>query len=150
MSGLLVADADVDVVYVATPHSEHLEHALLAIAAGNLAGGSVPVGLAYGELAGLPLAGIYGSMLPLLAYALFGSSRQLVVGPDTTIRYVTPAVERVLGRRPDELEPRRDHLPRSLRLLDAGGPQRPRRGGSGRAARRHPRLTGGWGLEAGD
>ena len=33
----------------------------------------VPVGLAYGELAGLPLAGLYGSMLPLLAYALFGS-----------------------------------------------------------------------------
>lgn len=45
----------------------------------------VPVGLAYGELAGLPLAGLYGSMLPLLAYALFGRSRQLVVGPDTAM-----------------------------------------------------------------
>ena len=45
----------------------------------------VPVGLAYGELAGLPLAGLYGSMLPLLAYALLGSSRQLVVGPDTAM-----------------------------------------------------------------
>ena len=45
----------------------------------------VPVGLAYGELAGLPLAGLYGSMLPLLAYALFGSSRHLVVGPDTAM-----------------------------------------------------------------
>lgn len=45
----------------------------------------VPVGLAYGELAGLPLAGLYGSMLPLLAYALFGSSRQLIVGPDTAM-----------------------------------------------------------------
>jgi sulfate permease, SulP family len=45
----------------------------------------VPVGLAYGELAGLPMAGLYGSMLPLLAYALFGSSRQLVVGPDTAM-----------------------------------------------------------------
>ncbi|MBV8186713.1 MAG: SulP family inorganic anion transporter [Alphaproteobacteria bacterium] len=48
----------------------------------------VPVGLAYGELAGLPLAGLYGSMLPLLAYALFGSSRQLVVGPDTAMAAV--------------------------------------------------------------
>ena len=45
----------------------------------------VPVGLAYGELAGLPLAGLYGSMLPLLAYALFGSSRQLIVGPDSAM-----------------------------------------------------------------
>ena len=33
----------------------------------------VPVGLAYGELAGLPMAGLYGSLLPLVAYALFGS-----------------------------------------------------------------------------
>ncbi len=31
----LVEDADVDAVYVATPHSEHLEHALLALAAGR-------------------------------------------------------------------------------------------------------------------
>lgn len=31
----LVADPDVEVVYVASPHSEHLEHALLAIAAGK-------------------------------------------------------------------------------------------------------------------
>ena len=55
----------------------------------------VPVGLAYGELAGLPLAGLYGSMLPLLAYALFGSSRQLVVGPDTAMA----AIVAVIGRR---------------------------------------------------
>ena len=45
----------------------------------------VPVGLAYGELAGLPMAGLYGSLLPLVAYALFGSSRLLVVGPDSAM-----------------------------------------------------------------
>jgi high affinity sulfate transporter 1 len=56
------------------------------IAAGLTLGAvMVPVGLAYGELAGLPLAGLYGSMLPLLAYALFGSSRQLIVGPDSAM-----------------------------------------------------------------
>jgi len=56
------------------------------IAAGLTLGAvMVPVGLAYGELAGLPLAGLYGSMLPLLAYAVFGSSRQLVVGPDSAM-----------------------------------------------------------------
>jgi high affinity sulfate transporter 1 len=45
----------------------------------------VPVGLAYGELAGLPIAGLYGSLLPLVAYALLGSSRLVVVGPDSAM-----------------------------------------------------------------
>lgn len=45
----------------------------------------VPVGLAYGELAGLPMAGLYGSLLPLVAYALLGSSRLVVVGPDSAM-----------------------------------------------------------------
>ena len=45
----------------------------------------VPVGLAYGEMAGVPLAGLYAGMLPLIAYALFGSSRQLIVGVDATM-----------------------------------------------------------------
>ena len=52
----------------------------------------VPVGLAYGELAGLPLAGLYGSMLPLLAYALFGSSRQIVVGRDSAMAAIVAVV----------------------------------------------------------
>ena len=52
----------------------------------------VPVGLAYGEMAGLPLAGLYGSMLPLLAYALFGSSRQIVVGPDSAMAAIVAVV----------------------------------------------------------
>jgi high affinity sulfate transporter 1 len=45
----------------------------------------VPVGLAFGSLAGAPLAGLYAGILPLIAYALFGSSRQMIVGPDATM-----------------------------------------------------------------
>jgi MFS superfamily sulfate permease-like transporter len=44
---------------------------------------ALPVGLAYSDLAGVPaIIGIYSAIFPLLAYALFGSSRQLIVGPD--------------------------------------------------------------------
>jgi high affinity sulfate transporter 1 len=44
----------------------------------------LPIALAYGDLAGLPaIAGIYASILPLVAYALFGTSRQLILGPDS-------------------------------------------------------------------
>lgn len=55
---------------------------------GDLAAGGtqavmlVPQAMAYAMLAGLPPAvGLYAAGLPLLAYALFGSSRQLAVGP---------------------------------------------------------------------
>jgi high affinity sulfate transporter 1 len=44
---------------------------------------AVPVGIAYAELAGFPpQVGLYSSILPLIGYAIFGSSRQLIVGPD--------------------------------------------------------------------
>jgi len=44
---------------------------------------ALPVGVAYAQLAGFdPVVGLYSSILPLFAYALFGTSRQLIVGPD--------------------------------------------------------------------
>ncbi|TCI05146.1 sulfate permease [Corallincola luteus] len=44
---------------------------------------ALPVGIAYASLAGVPpVVGIYSAIFPLLAYALFGSSRQLMTGPD--------------------------------------------------------------------
>src|SRR3974390_2006472 len=44
----------------------------------------VPEGMAYAGIVGVPpIMGLYTVVPPLLAYALLGSSRQLVVGPDT-------------------------------------------------------------------
>ncbi len=54
------------------------------LAAGlSIAAVALPVGIAYADLAGVPAVyGIYAAIFPLFAYALFGSSRQLMVGPD--------------------------------------------------------------------
>src|SRR5262249_1322966 len=58
-----------------------------AVLAGiTLAGYAIPVSLAYASLAGLPPEyGIYCYLLGGLAYALFGSSRQLAIGPTSAI-----------------------------------------------------------------
>lgn len=46
----------------------------------------VPQGMAYAELAGLPaITGLYTSVLCLAAYAVFGPSRILVLGPDSAL-----------------------------------------------------------------
>src|SRR3954464_6824939 len=46
----------------------------------------VPQGMAYAELAGLPpITGLYTSIMCLLAYALVGPSRILVLGPDSSL-----------------------------------------------------------------
>jgi high affinity sulfate transporter 1 len=59
---------------------------------GDLAAGAtvfavlVPSALAYGELAGLdPIAGIYAAMGAMFGYALFGTSRQAMLGPDASL-----------------------------------------------------------------
>jgi len=47
---------------------------------------AVPSAMAYAELAGLsPVNGLYALLLPTVAYALLGSSRQLVVGPEGSL-----------------------------------------------------------------
>jgi high affinity sulfate transporter 1 len=46
----------------------------------------VPQGMAYAELAGLPaITGLYTSIMCLLAYAAFGPSKVLVLGPDSSL-----------------------------------------------------------------
>jgi high affinity sulfate transporter 1 len=53
----------------------------------------VPVGIAYAEASGLPgITGLYATIVPLLAYALFGPSRILVLGPDSALAAVILAV----------------------------------------------------------
>lgn len=50
----------------------------------------IPQSLAYALLAGLPAeVGLYASILPLIAYALFGTSRALAVGPVAVISLMT-------------------------------------------------------------
>ena len=52
----------------------------------------VPQGMAYAELAGLPpITGLYTTAVALLAYALFGPSRVLVLGPDSSLGPVIAA-----------------------------------------------------------
>jgi high affinity sulfate transporter 1 len=56
------------------------------VAALTVAALAVPAAMAYAELAGLtPVAGLYALLLPTVAYALLGSSRQVIVGPEGSI-----------------------------------------------------------------
>jgi len=49
----------------------------------------VPVGIAYAEASGVPgINGLYATIVPLLAYAVFGPSRILVLGPDSALASV--------------------------------------------------------------
>ena len=64
----------------------------------------VPQGMAYAELAGLPpVTGLYATLVPLLAYAVFGPSRILVLGPDSALApLVAAAVIPVAGADPSD------------------------------------------------
>src|SRR4029453_12121187 len=53
----------------------------------------VPVGIAYALASGAPgILGLFSPIVPLLAYALFGPSRILVLGPDSSLAPVILAV----------------------------------------------------------
>src|SRR3954463_1475646 len=53
----------------------------------------VPVGIAYAQASGLPgITGLYATIVPLLAYAVFGPSRILILGPDSALAAVILAV----------------------------------------------------------
>src|SRR5688572_6239622 len=53
----------------------------------------VPVGIAYAAASGVPgINGLYATIVPLLVYALFGPSRILVIGPDSSLAPVILAV----------------------------------------------------------
>jgi sulfate permease, SulP family len=53
------------------------------LAGATVAALALPAALAYSEIAGLsPVIGLYSLLLPAVAYTLFGSSRQLIVGPE--------------------------------------------------------------------
>jgi len=53
----------------------------------------VPVGIAYATASGVPgVYGLYATIIPLLAYAVFGPSRILVLGPDSSLAPIILAV----------------------------------------------------------
>ena len=73
------------------------------IAGVSVAAVAVPIAIAYSQLAGVPpVNGLYASILPLLAYAAFGSSRQLIMAPDAaTCAIVAATVLPLAGQDPD-------------------------------------------------
>ncbi len=60
-----------------------------ALAGLTIACVAVPLGLGYGAMAGLPPeVGLYGTILPLVAYAILGSSRRIVMAPDSALALI--------------------------------------------------------------
>lgn len=64
-----------------------------AKAALSVAAVALPVAIAYAQLTGVNAAvGLYSCILPMMVYALFGTSKQLIVGPDAATCAVIAAV----------------------------------------------------------
>lgn len=52
----------------------------------------IPAGMGYAEVAGLPpVTGLYATIIPLIAYAIVGPSRILVLGPDSSLAPIIAA-----------------------------------------------------------
>ena len=69
---------------------------------------AVPSSLAMAELAGLPVVyGLYGTFLPLAVYGLLGTSRQHVIGPDSTLAALTAATVAPMAMVGGEVDPAR-------------------------------------------
>lgn len=63
------------------------------VAGVSVAAVALPIAIAYSQLAGVPpVYGLYASLLPLVAYALLGSSRQLIVAPDAAVCTIVAAI----------------------------------------------------------
>jgi SulP family sulfate permease len=63
-----------------------------AVAGLTVAALAIPSAMAYAEVAGLsPVNGLYALLLPAVLYALLGSSRQLIVGPEGSISTLVAA-----------------------------------------------------------
>jgi high affinity sulfate transporter 1 len=59
----------------------------------SVAAVALPTAIAYAQLAGFPpVVGLYASILPLVAYAVFGTSRQLIVNPDAATCAMVAAI----------------------------------------------------------
>jgi Sulfate permease and related transporters (MFS superfamily) len=59
----------------------------------------IPQGMAYALVAGLPpVAGLYASVFPILAYTVFGRSRQLALGPVAIVSLLTASGLEPLAR----------------------------------------------------
>ncbi|PSL18503.1 SulP family inorganic anion transporter [Shimia abyssi] len=77
----------------------------------------IPQSLAYALLAGLPPEmGLYASVLPLAAYAIFGTSRTLSVGPVAVVSLMTAAAIGNLG-----LETKTDYIGAAITLAFLSG-----------------------------
>ncbi len=85
-----------------------------ALAGVTVAALALPAAMAYAELAGVPpVVGLYTLLLPAVAYAFLGSSRQLIVGPEGAIAAMVGAALIPMTPDPDQ----RASLAASLALL---------------------------------